>query len=69
LAGDDKYGDFAWNKVLVKQGLKRMFLHSFALGFVHPLTAERMSFESPLPADLARFVAQLDKATAGAADA
>ena len=28
LAGDDKYGDFAWNKVLAKQGLKRMFLHS-----------------------------------------
>jgi 23S rRNA pseudouridine955/2504/2580 synthase len=32
LAGDDKYGDFAWNKVLAKQGLKRMFLHSRSLG-------------------------------------
>ncbi len=66
LAGDDKYGDFAWNKVLAKQGLKRMFLHSFALGFVHPLTGKAMSFESPLPADLARFVARLDAATAAA---
>ena len=28
LAGDDKYGDFAWNRTLVKQGLKRMFLHA-----------------------------------------
>jgi 23S rRNA pseudouridine955/2504/2580 synthase len=62
LAGDDKYGDFAWNKVLAKQGLKRMFLHSCSLGFVHPLTGEAMVFESPLPAELARFVARLDAA-------
>src|SRR3989338_8845594 len=27
IAGDDKYGDFARNKALMKQGLKRMFLH------------------------------------------
>jgi 23S rRNA pseudouridine955/2504/2580 synthase len=60
LAGDDKYGDFAWNKVLAKQGLKRMFLHSCSLGFVHPLTGEAMQFESPLPDELARFVARLD---------
>jgi 23S rRNA pseudouridine955/2504/2580 synthase len=62
LAGDDKYGDFAWNKVLAKQGLKRMFLHSYSLGFTHPLTGEAMAFESPLPDDLARFVARLDAA-------
>jgi 23S rRNA pseudouridine955/2504/2580 synthase len=60
LAGDDKYGEFAWNKELAKQGLKRMFLHSHTLGFVHPLTGAAMAFESPLPADLARFVATLD---------
>jgi len=67
LAGDDKYGDFAWNKVLAKQGLKRMFLHSFSLGFVHPLTGEAMTFESPLPDDLSRFVAGLDAQAAAAA--
>ena len=60
LAGDDKYGDFAWNKVLAKQGLKRMFLHSYSLGFVHPVTGDAMAFESPLPDDLARFVARLN---------
>ena len=69
LAGDDKYGDFAWNKVLAKHGLKRMFLHSFSLGFVHPLTGEAMAFESPLPDDLTRFVARLDAATAESRDA
>jgi 23S rRNA pseudouridine955/2504/2580 synthase len=69
LAGDDKYGDFAWNKILAKQGLKRMFLHSCSLGFVHPLSTEAMRFESPLPEDLARFVARLDAAAPEKPDA
>jgi 23S rRNA pseudouridine955/2504/2580 synthase len=63
LAGDDKYGDFAWNRALAKEGLKRMFLHSHALGFVHPLSGASMAFESPLPADLMRFVERLDAST------
>jgi 23S rRNA pseudouridine955/2504/2580 synthase len=69
LAGDDKYGDFAWNKALAKQGLKRMFLHSCSLGFVHPVSGEAMRFESPLPGDLARFVARLDAAAMEPRDA
>jgi 23S rRNA pseudouridine955/2504/2580 synthase len=69
LAGDDKYGDFAWNKVLAKQGLKRMFLHSCSLGFVHPVTGEAMQFQSPLPDELARFVARLDAAAVEPRDA
>jgi 23S rRNA pseudouridine955/2504/2580 synthase len=60
LAGDDKYGDFAWNKALVKQGLSRMFLHAWKIGFLHPLTARRLAFESPLPPDLTAFIAMLD---------
>lgn len=31
IAGDDKYGDFAWNKLLASAGLKRMFLHAYRL--------------------------------------
>jgi len=34
-------------------GLDRQFLHAHELGFEHPLTGERLSFESPLPPDLA----------------
>ncbi len=56
LAGDDKYGDFAWNKELARQGLKRMFLHARSLSFLHPARGERVTFESPLPAELARFL-------------
>jgi 23S rRNA pseudouridine955/2504/2580 synthase len=59
LAGDDKYGDFAWNKALQTQGLRRMFLHAFRLGLRHPVSATPLVVESPLPADLAAFVANL----------
>ncbi len=62
LAGDDKYGDFAWNKTLAKEGLKRMFLHAHSLAFIHPVSGESLAFEAPLPPDLAAFVAQLDAA-------
>jgi 23S rRNA pseudouridine955/2504/2580 synthase len=60
LAGDDKYGDFAWNRALAKQGLKRMFLHAKGLAVPHPLDARPLAFEAPLPRDLAAFVARLD---------
>ncbi len=60
VAGDDKYGDFAWNKILHKQGLKRMFLHAHSLAFAHPLTGERVDLRSPLAADLATFVERMD---------
>ena len=65
LAGDDKYGDFAWNKVLSKQGLKRMFLHAHRIRFAHPVDGQEIVVESPLPADLAQFVARLDTGGAG----
>ena len=52
IAGDDKYGDFDWNRRLQKQGLKRMFLHAWRLQFEHPASGERMQLLSALPADL-----------------
>ncbi len=62
LAGDDKYGDFAWNKALAKEGLKRMFLHAKEIAFTHPVSGERVRFESPLPPDLAAYLASLTDA-------
>jgi len=62
LAGDGKYGDFAWNRSLAKQGLKRMFLHAWRLGIDHPLEPRRLELESPLPADLSSFLTALDAA-------
>ncbi|MCC7327610.1 MAG: RluA family pseudouridine synthase [Burkholderiales bacterium] len=68
LAGDDKYGDFAWNKVLAKQGLKRMFLHAHRLAFEHPTSGEAMAFEAPLPGELAHFLQRLDPLSAKGTD-
>lgn len=62
LCGDDKYGDFALNKRLEGEGLKRMFLHAARLSFRHPLTGEALAFESPLPDDLQSFIERLDAA-------
>ena len=61
LAGDDKYGDFALNKTLQKAGLKRMFLHAAKLCFPHPLSAQAISLEAPLPPELADFLLRLDR--------
>ena len=60
LAGDEKYGDFAWNRMLSKQGLKRMFLHARQITFAHPLEERAVDLESPLPAELSRFLDALD---------
>ncbi len=40
----------------------RQALHAKVLGFVHPRTGEALSFESPMPADMARLIAVLDAA-------
>ena len=65
LAGDDKYGDFAWNRDLAKAGLKRMFLHAARLAFAHPASGTRMELESALPPDLARHIASLSRTEIG----
>jgi 23S rRNA pseudouridine1911/1915/1917 synthase len=47
LSGDATYGGAE------RYGLERQFLHAHRLAFEHPASGERLSFESPLPADLA----------------
>jgi 23S rRNA pseudouridine955/2504/2580 synthase len=60
IAGDDKYGDFEWNRQLQRPGaspgLKRMFLHAWRLQFNHPVTAERVALQADLPPDLKAYV-------------
>lgn len=65
LVGDDKYGDFDFNRA-VAQGalgvpLKRMFLHSRRLSFVHPVTGEPVSVEAPLWPDCEALLRALDQ--------
>lgn len=62
IIGDDKYGDFALNKIAQATkngGLKRMFLHARLVRFAHPLTGELLTIESPQPPDLVRYLAFL----------
>ncbi len=61
LCGDDKYGDFALNKVLHKEGLERMFLHAARLAFIHPKRDERLELNARLPGELQRFLGGLDQ--------
>ncbi len=61
LCGDDKYGDFALNKQLEKEGLKRMFLHAAKLAFCHPLTDQAIELFAPLPAELENFVVAIEQ--------
>ena len=56
IAGDDKYGDFEKNKLLAKQGLKRMFLHAWRLQVAHPSTGEAMTIFAELPIELTNFI-------------
>ncbi|MBL0215903.1 MAG: RluA family pseudouridine synthase [Myxococcales bacterium] len=41
----------------------RLALHAAVLGFVHPITRERVRFEAPLPDELARWIARLSLPT------
>jgi 23S rRNA pseudouridine1911/1915/1917 synthase len=55
VAGDTTYGD----RTRRPAGLTRQFLHAAHLEFAHPLSGEPLSFDAPLPADLAVFLTAL----------
>ncbi len=55
--GDPVYGSgqpaAPVREAIAAAGLARQALHAAVLGFVHPVTGERLRFETPLPADMA----------------
>jgi len=64
IAGDDKYGDFALNRRLLKPeggriAFKRMFLHAHRISFSHPGTSQMLTIEAPLPLECERFLDSL----------
>jgi 23S rRNA pseudouridine1911/1915/1917 synthase len=52
VVGDPVYG-------VPEPALGRQFLHANRLAFTHPFTGERVEVESPLPDDLAAFLARI----------
>lgn len=51
LVGDDMYGG------PLTENLKRPALHCSSLSFIHPVTGEKLSFNAPLPDDIAKELA------------
>ncbi|UVW27941.1 RluA family pseudouridine synthase [Massilia sp. H6] len=69
ILGDDKYGDFPFNKALQKGSatrgaLKRMFLHAHQITFTHPDSGQQMTLRAPLPAECERFLVSLGQSVA-----
>ncbi len=68
IVGDDKYGDFEFNKSLARgsaspgQRFDGMFLHARRLAFDHPASGERIELEAPLPASGTALLRQLPAA-------
>jgi 23S rRNA pseudouridine955/2504/2580 synthase len=63
VAGDRRYGDFAWNRVARQRwGLERMFLHAWKLEMPHPATGMPLRLEAPLPDDLAAVLGRMNLA-------
>ncbi len=54
VAGDEKYGDEAFNAEMKAAGLKRMFLHAHSVSFEWPQGADGglFSASAPLPPEL-----------------
>lgn len=64
ILGDDKYGDFALNRELLKANdsrgaLKRMFLHAHQITFTHPESGKTMTLNAPLPKECEKFLTSL----------
>ncbi len=60
IAGDERYGDAAFNAKLSRLGLRRIFLHAHAIGFVWPDSDEEFMISSPLPEDLRELQRRLE---------
>ncbi len=59
LAGDDKYGDWEFNRAMKKSGLKRLFLHAETLSFAMPSTGKQIELTAELPSELGQCLDKL----------
>ncbi|MGD9153059.1 MAG: RluA family pseudouridine synthase [Gammaproteobacteria bacterium] len=58
IAGDDKYGDRAFNRIMRDKGLRRMFLHAEKIAFTST-SGKRISITAPLDNELSDVLKQL----------
>jgi 23S rRNA pseudouridine955/2504/2580 synthase len=66
VAGDRRYGDFAWNRAARSRwGLRRMFLHAWRLTVPHPITGAPLRLEAELPRELRDVLSKMNLAPPG----
>jgi 23S rRNA pseudouridine1911/1915/1917 synthase len=60
---DSVYGGgppaLAVREAIMEAGLSRQALHASVLGFIHPITGEKLRFETQLPPDMAGLASRL----------
>tara|TARA_R110002049_G_scaffold2743_2_gene20929 strand:- start:1777 stop:2724 length:948 start_codon:yes stop_codon:yes gene_type:complete len=61
VAGDKRYGNFEYNRIMQKLGLQRMFLHAAYLKLHLSSLSQTMEFRSPLPDELKNLCKRLRK--------
>ena len=70
VAGDRRYGDFAWNRAARSRwGLRRMFLHAWRLSIPHPITGTPLRLEADLPRELRDVLSRMNLAPPGGGSA
>ncbi len=70
VAGDRRYGDFAWNRAARQRwGLRRMFLHAWKLELPHPAGGAALRLEADLPGELAAVLSRMNLAPPGGSGA
>jgi 23S rRNA pseudouridine955/2504/2580 synthase len=63
VAGDRRYGDFAFNRAAKQRwGLARMFLHAWRLELPHPITGSPLRLEAELPPALQEALSRMNLA-------
>jgi len=60
IAGDEKYGDEAFNRQMRERGLKRLFLHAYKLSFRLSDDEAPIEIVAPLEPELSQLLEKLD---------
>ncbi|MCK3655032.1 23S rRNA pseudouridylate synthase [Pasteurellaceae bacterium Macca] len=59
IACDDKYGEGEFDQKMQQAGLNRLFLHAYAIRFIHPKSGEEVVITAPLDKGLKQVLANL----------
>jgi 23S rRNA pseudouridine955/2504/2580 synthase len=62
IAGDPKYGDEEFNRIMREHGLKRLFLHAWRLEFILEDPRQTISVTAPLDLSLQQVLQRLGMA-------